>query len=393
MESTMSCCASSPRRDPRADGAGPALAIAALCLAGCGGEIYSGAGPGVEEVWTASHPSLSTIWALSAGQGALHVSADSGLHLFVLGPDKAQLRCRAEIEGPEAPVKAPATVDQQGNVYFTRTSPACLASVDQTCRARWRSAYPCGSEANTRPVLIEGGEQVVLGTHGGGEESGRVLSVQAADGARAWEQALTGQSSIRRSLSAGPGGALFVGTVEGSIGKLYRLSPDDRYDPAELFTAAAFHAPALVTGEGEVIIGDWNKNLFALSGPGDPRWSSYAQGRIISAPAAAGGWVFTAAASFGVYAQRLDGEESWVFNVPGVQESGVALTAGGAVLVGSTTDCEGRPGGGCLYALAGGQLLWRYPTARPIRATPLVHDGLILIGDDGGTIYALRARE
>lgn len=367
------------------------LAASLLVLVGCSGEIYSGGDPGVEEVWRASHPSLSTIWGLSTYQGNLHISADSGMHIFILGADGARLRCRAESGGAPAPVKTPATVDEAGNIFFTRDSSSCLDSIDQGCQARWRSPFNCGSESNTQPVLIEGGMQVVVGTHGDGAAAGRVFSVKTSDGTRAWEKALSDQSSIRRSLSAGPDGALYVGTIESSAGKLYRLGSASNYAPAELFAAAGFHAPARVTAEGEVIIGDWNKNLFALSGPGEERWSSYAQGRIISAPVVDGEWVYAAAASFGIYAQELYGEESWIFNAPGVQESGVAVTADGTVLVGSTTDCEGGAGGGCLHAVSQGQLLWSYRTERPIRMTPLLHDGLIIVGDDGGTLYALRS--
>jgi hypothetical protein len=363
---------------PPGDGAGP---------------LPDGASATAQLEWKSSQPHLSKVHALAADGNVLYVSADTGMYLYVLAT-KLQTRCSAPSGGAATPILAPAAIDANGNAFFSRASQQCLSSIDSGCNPRWdiKGVYffDCKAASDTRPGLLPGSTEVVVGTSSDPSGAAHVWGVKAADGSEAWHHELKGHS-ITRSLTVSQDGTVYVGTIQNGIGVLYTLQGGGT--PQELFKAAEFHAPGVVVSNGNFVIGDWNKNLHAVSSGGGAVWKGNAGGRIISAPVETGGVVLVAASLYGIYTHDLGGTASWNFKNTKVHYSGVAVDSAGNAYVGSAGDCTGGSAGGCIYAVRDGKLLWAHNTERPVEATPLVHDDLVVAGDEGGTLYGLKTAQ
>jgi len=353
---------------------------------------YDGQNVAAELLWKSPQTHLSKVHALAAEGTTLYVSADTGLYLFVLG-STLQTRCSAPSGGTAYPILAPATLDGAGNAYFSRANQQCLSSIDSGCQARWNLSgldyFNCKAASDTQPVLLPGGSQVVVATSADTTGAAHIWGVNTADGSKAWEEVLAGHS-ITRSLTASSGGTIYVGTKSSGIGVLYTLSSSST-TPVELFKAAEFHAPGLVLADNTFVIGDWNMNLHAVSSSGSSVWKGSPGGRIVSAPVEQSGVVLVAASLFGVYTHGVAGGPNWDYKISKVNYSGVAVDSAGVVYVGSVGDCSGGGTGGCVFAVKGGHKVWAYGTERPVDATPLVHNAMVIVGDQGGTIYALKA--
>jgi hypothetical protein len=213
--------------------------------------------------------------------------------------------------------------------------------------------------------------------------------VKSDSGAESWHQQLAG-SSIRRSLVLGKD-TIYAGVISGGVGQLHTLSAPD-YTPTQIFLASEFRAPGMVASDGNVVIGDWNKNLHAVSTSGTQKWKGVAQGRIITAPVEGpNGLILVAASIGGIYTHSLGGGAMWSYTNSKVHNSGVAVDSKGTAYVGTEGGCStGNVSGGCLHAVRDGQVLWSYETERPVNATPVVHDQMVIVGDDGGSLYALK---
>lgn len=347
-----------------------------------------------ELLWKSSQSHLSQVHGLAADGTTLYVSADTGLYLYVLG-STLKTRCSAQSGGTATPIMAPATLDSSGNAYFARAAQQCLSSIDSGCNPRWNINglyyFDCKAASDTQPLLVAGGSQVVVATASDGNSDAHIWGVSAADGTEAWHETLPGHS-VTRSLAAASDDTIHVGTISGGIGILYTLSPTAT-TPTELFKAAELHAPGLVTSSGSFVIGDWNKNLHAVSSSGTSVWKGSVGGRVVSAPVESSGVILVAGSLFGIYTHDVQGSGSlWTFKNTKVHFSGVAVDPGGTAYVGSAGDCTGGSSGGCLFAVKGGQMVWAYQTERPVEATPLVHNGVVIVGDEGGTLYGLKAQ-
>ena len=347
-----------------------------------------------ELLWKSSQSHLSQIHGLAADGTTLYVSADTGLYLYVLG-STLQTRCSAPSGGTATPIMAPATLDSSGNAYFARAAQQCLSSIDSGCNPRWNINglyyFDCKAASDTQPALVSGGSQVVVATAADGSSDAHIWGVSASDGTEAWHETLSSHT-VTRSLAAASDDTIYVGTISGGIGILYTLSPTAT-TPTELFKAAELHAPGLVTTSGAFVIGDWNKNLHAVSSSGTSVWKGSVGGRVVSAPVESSGVILVAGSLFGIYTHDVQGSGSlWTFKNNKVHFSGVAVDSGGTAYVGSAGDCTGGSSGGCLFAVKGGQMVWAYPTERPVEATPLVHNGVVIVGDEGGSLYGLKAQ-
>jgi len=341
-------------------------------------------------VWKSSQTHLGAIHGLTAQGTTLYVSADTGLYLFILA-STLQPRCSSPSGGTSTPISAPATLDSAGNAYFTRTSQQCLSSIDSGCNPRWNLAglnyFDCSAASDTQPVLVSGGSQVVIATAMDTSKVAHIFGVNAANGTLAWHETLTNQS-VARSLTASASDQIYVGTTSGGVGVLYTLTPSST-TPVQLLTASEFHAPGLVLSNGNLVIGDWNKNLHAVNGSGGTVWKATTGGRVISAPVEANGTVVVATIIFGINALSLTGSPVWNFQNSMVHYAGVAVDSAGVVYLGSAGDCAGGGTGGCVFAIQQGKPVWSYQTERAVEATPLIHSGMVIVGDEGGTIYAL----
>jgi hypothetical protein len=344
-----------------------------------------------EMLWKSSQTHLGKVHGLAAQSTTLYVSADTGMYLYVLAT-QLQTRCSAPSGGTATPIMAPATVDASGNAYFSRAAQQCLSSIDSGCNPRWDLGglyyFDCQAASDTRPALLPGGTQVVVATVADATGTAHIWGVDTNSGGEAWHEGLANHS-VTRSLTASSSGTIYLGTVSSGIGVLYTLSATAT-TPVELFKASEFRAPGYVASNGNFIIGDWNKNLHAVDSSGTAAWKGVAGGRIVSAPVESNGVILVAASLFGIYTQTLAGQTSWDFRNTKVNYSGVAVDSAGNAYIGSAGDCTGGASGGCLFAVRDGKTVWAYNTERPVEATPLVHNDIVIVGDEGGNLYGLK---
>jgi outer membrane protein assembly factor BamB len=355
--------------------------------------------PPVPELWETTKNAMTTVFGLAAQGNTLYVSAGTGLYIFGLpGSGEPQLTCAAQSGGEEAPVKAPATIDGSGNVYFTRVNQLCVSSVDSVCQPRWNlngmNYADCKAASDTQPRLVAGDSQVAVATYADGSGQAHVWGLDAGSGQEAWHQTID-SGDVRRSLTAAPDGTLFVGASSGGTGRLMRLDAGGASAPQQILEAAEFKAAGMVGSDGTLYIGDWHGAFYALERDGTRKWWDSTKGRFVSEPVAHGGEIVVAAPPRGVMTWQMGsaGKLELSYAVASTGTVGVAVDGAGTIYTATNKGCDGGNSGGCVYAFSGGEKLWEYQTISGVEATPIVHQNTVIVGDDSGTLYGFRASQ
>ncbi len=138
---------------------------------------------------------------------------------------------------------------------------------------------------------------------------------------------------------------------------------------------------------GHVFVGCDDNNLYAIHlVTGRQVWTYQAEGSVRSRPLLANDNIFFSSEGGVVYALSLDRKVRWRFRARrGILSSPVMNE--GLILIGSL-DWN-------FYGLdaRSGWAAWRYRTSGPIVSTPAVHAGLVFFGSTDGFIYALDASD
>jgi outer membrane protein assembly factor BamB len=138
--------------------------------------------------------------------------------------------------------------------------------------------------------------------------------------------------------------------------------------------------------DGEVVIGDWNGNIWALAArTGRTLWRTATGSAIKGSVAFGGGRLFIANYGGKVIALApRSGRILWTSGRHGSFYSSPTITYG-RVYIGSLDD------GVYAFGAATGHLLWTHPTGSYVYASPAVADGLVLVGSYDHRFYALDA--
>ncbi|MGB5809783.1 MAG: PQQ-binding-like beta-propeller repeat protein [Polyangiales bacterium] len=215
----------------------------------------------------------------------------------------------------------------------------------------------------------------------------------------------------------GPGGTVFVGSLDGQFAA---LEPDGTL--AWRYTAGQKIYPTALLAGTSVIFGTHQGELVSLTLEGQPRWKQPLHD-VIDASATLGpdGRVYVAAG--GVFALdllgrvqwhrptadhirtapaihpaqliiigttegtlialRRDGSVAWETPVGGAIEGAASIDGDGQIYVGT-----GR--GEILQVDPSGTIVWRFKTGDEVRATPAIaEDGTIVVGSYDGNVYAI----
>lgn len=182
---------------------------------------------------------------------------------------------------------------------------------------------------------------------------------------------------------------------------------------------------AVVVHEDLLLVPGWNGTLYALDkASGAQRWAMRCNAPLRAAPAVAGGRFYLGDSGGGVSAATLAGALLWrvplvdpVLATPALTDAGpVVLTKSGRVVAFAPTGTirwqqalkeycfYGAPvaaddgifvatAGGSLWKLAvdSGRPIWRKALAAPSYATPLVRDGRVWVGGNGGLLEVFSA--
>ena len=206
-----------------------------------------------------------------------------------------------------------------------------------------------------------------------------------------FEEAVSPADDHRQSAPVFSGGHLFAATWAGRVrgfdvggGKL---------SPAWEFTAGGpFRAPLAVTGEGPealLLAPCEDGTLYALSAAdGRAVWRFEAGAPLLASAAAAGGRVYVPTKTGRLHALRAsDGEKIWEAPLCGPAWYADPLVLDGRVFQGDD--------GGCFTAFDGttGAMLWRAQLDGGIRARPAPVDDCLAVVTAAGSLYLLDGRD
>jgi outer membrane protein assembly factor BamB len=187
-----------------------------------------------------------------------------------------------------------------------------------------------------------------------------------------------------------------------------------------------FYAPAAVTADGQVIVGDYTNTLYSINPKnGNTNWQfNQATGRYEGAALVTADTIYAPNADYSVYALDLEGGLKWKFTT-GQAVWAQPVSGGEVVYVNSLdhftyalnatdgsliwkTDLQGPTisspvlGDGLVYtgmldkglvAMKSdtGKVAWETPTDAAVYGTPVLKDGKLYLADLSGTIYCVDA--
>jgi outer membrane protein assembly factor BamB len=187
-----------------------------------------------------------------------------------------------------------------------------------------------------------------------------------------------------------------------------------------------FYAPAAVTADNQVIVGDYTKTLYSINPKnGNTNWQfTQASGRYEGSVLVTSDTIYAPNADYSVYALDLEGGLKWKFTtgqavwaqpasdgevvyVNSLDHFTYALKATDGSLI-WRTDLQGPTvsspvlGDGMLYngmldnglvALQSdnGEIIWETPTDDAVFGTPVLKDGKLYLADLSGNIYCMDA--
>ena len=292
-----------------------------------------------------------------------------------------------------------------GRTVFVTTLGGEIIGVDRATgriRLRYRTKHdrplPWGREGldyfTSSPVVAGG--VVIAGSGDGG-----VYAIDIATARPRWVFQTGGRV---RASPAIADGTVFIGSYDGIFYAIDLATGRERWrhatEGARLNSAEfgydrrSIQSSAAVVN-GTVYFGSRDGALYALDqATGVRRWrvehddNSWA----IASPAVASGTVFEASsdAQFFRALRASDGQQLWRAQSPANAWSSPAIT-GEMVVYGVGDYAQDKPGGVHVLDRATGRRLWSYATGGPILSSPVVADGVIMVGSDDGGVYALRA--
>ncbi|MGH2533542.1 MAG: PQQ-binding-like beta-propeller repeat protein [Thermomicrobiales bacterium] len=340
---------------------------------------------------------------LIAGGSAAYDPADSGLFASWLGDAQASAENRAiglweacaGLEEEEPTAEAEATED------VTPDLPTVEATEDPTEEA---TATP--TEEATEELTAEPTEEAAATSTPTGREQGRQQDVEddsedvvIADGVMfRGDAAHTGaqpgpglgepatfpwEFRIGFPVISSPAvvdGVVYIGSLNSEVYALDAFSGPPRW--TFLTEGEVISSPAVA--DGLVYVGSNDGNLYAINADtGTERWRFTADNAIQSSPAVVGGVVYVASDDTFLYAvDAATGEERWSLRIGPAFSSPAVID--GVVYIGAAQT---------LFAIdaQSGEEIWRFQTGTFLSSSPAVSNGMVYIGNDGGSVIAVDA--
>ncbi|MGI8413791.1 MAG: PQQ-binding-like beta-propeller repeat protein [Solirubrobacteraceae bacterium] len=392
-----------------------ALASSVLVLAGCGGAS------GASSASTAAAPGGPTdagpVNGIGAGWPALlHGPSHYGT-ASVTGPMTAHVRWRRALEGPIVPAPV---ITASGVAYVASDAGVLHAITVSTGKDRWRydggGSYG-GSDLSTAPLVLGDGRIIWPGPR-------HMLFGLGADGRRQWTIAgnadlltpvldpatqdlvvadQSGQlSGYRLPRGAGPPSRLWSlhlattsfgnpvvaadGTIYQTAGDaLFALAPDGRVRWKVPTPSSIETSPAVAQG-GIVVFGSNDQREYGVDPGGHVRWRAAIGNFTYSSPLTTAGH----RAIFGNHSGQMTVLDSDTGRLISRDQGAGQLWTAAAVDGRGDAYFASRTGhifgfgvsGRRLFDLNAGSTFDSYPALAP--------DGTLLVGSDGGTLYAIR---
>lgn len=280
-----------------------------------------------------------------------------------------------------------------GSVYFTSVEGMLYSLSTKDGAEAWR--YPFKEFFADEWDVYASSPTIVDGVIYFGDGNTRVHAVDAKTGQAKWVaelMKLKPESGITIAVHTSPtvvDGTVYIGNA---FGDLFALSTETgeviwkKPHGGTVAGSAVADGVLYYTGRDTYV-----RAVDAKTGDEKWNWHSKAGSWMTSAPAVAGGVVYTGSSDDrSAYAfDATTGAELWRTPLMGRAFSAPALTAD-TVFIGSE---EGQAyGGGSVFALdrKTGEIMWEFKTEGNVFSSPVVNGGVVFVGSDDGYIYALK---
>jgi outer membrane protein assembly factor BamB len=390
---------------------------AVLALAACGGSgSTTSSSPSATPsggASTGASQQHGLVWKFKTGaavrssptvaDGVVYVGSDDG-RLYAVDVKTGQQRWAFETGGQIrcSPVVA------DGMVYFRSGSGdwGHLYALDvQSGRQMWM--FKAGGPAASSPA-VSGGVVYVGTSTGQGPNDGYLYALDSRSGRQRWKVKTGGDVYADSACPASPavsGGVVYfgMGSLDGFDGKTGKWTW--HFNPGAVFNAtpAISHGMVYFRSTG-FLNGIWALQTVHPYRDDATKWFFMAGWPVHSSPVVSDGMVYCISKNLNgaggeakwkpapaqtVYLQALDaqsGKAKWHSEAIGAANYFCSpAVAGGLVCLGGGRD-------GTLYALDAqtGQAEWQFKTGGPIQSSPAIADGLVYVGSDDTSLYALK---
>ncbi len=266
-------------------------------------------------------------------------------------------------------------------VYVGSDADALFALDRRTGEIRWRIRVE--GDADGPPTVIGDTVYFTAGPH---------LYAVSTEGELRWRFQARGPFLLS-SPAVDSDGTIYVGSIDDH---LYAVAPDGRMR-WDYETGDNISSSPVIGDDGTIYIGSDDQRVHALDRDGARRWSVDLDG-FVRAPLALGRNGDVIVALYGprprvVSLDAQTGELRWYFPVGSTDSSEIGVASGPLV------DSEGSIYFGAhddfLYALSGdGRMRWIHQVGADIDAAPILRDdGVLIVGSDDGSLYAIAASE
>ena len=390
------------------------VVAATLVLAACGGSsTTTSSSPSATPSGSASSGASQQhglVWKFKTGaavrsspavsDGVVYVGSDDG-HLYAVDVQSGQKKWAFKTGGKIrcSPVVA------DGTVYF-RSGDGSLYAVDvQSGRQMWM--FKAGGPVASSPA-VSGGMVYVGTSTGQGPNDGYLYALDSRSGRQRWKVKTGGDVNADSACPASPtvsGGVVYfgMGSLDSFDGKTGKWTW--HFDPGAVFraTPAISHGMVYFRVTG-FLCGIWALQTVHPNRDDATKWFFMAGFPVLSSPVVSDGMVYCISKNLNgagskamwkpapaqtVYLQALDaqsGKAKWHSEAIGAANYSCSpAVAGGLVCLGGGRD-------GTLYALDAqtGQAEWQFKTGGPIKSSPAIADGVVYVGSDDSSLYALK---
>jgi outer membrane protein assembly factor BamB len=223
---------------------------------------------------------------------------------------------------------------------------------------------------------------------------GLVYAVNAENGSMVWQFPKEKPDPSKPFVAApafGPDGLIVVGDMHN---KLYGLDSNGNkkwefetspIKEGEIIGQAKgnFVAPALVVDD-LVLAPSSDNNLYALSLDGQLQWEYETENTLWAQPASDGELIYLPAMDHKLYAlKKADGKEVWQKDLKSALLSGPVLTEDGKLIIAT------MEGVVTAIDLDTQNVLWSTPTEGRIWSSPVLHEGVLYVGNASNKIFAI----
>ena len=269
--------------------------------------------------------------------------------------------------GGNIDVNTPA-LSPAGTIYVATSTG--LYALDPSHITKWSKTYADGTTSS--PTIAADGTVYVHTGDG-------YLYAYLTDGTQKWRASVPGISYSSPSVASD--GTIYIGSDDHNV---YALSPIDGSVKWKFNAGAEVYSSVAIATDGTLYVGTLSTQFFAISPTGGQVWVFQAGGNVSSSAAIApDGTIYFGCYDGKLYALNPNSTLKWTYTTGDeIRASSPAVGSDGTIYIGSYDQS--------LHAVTpAGILKQTYPTGGAIRSSPVINDGLLMVGSGDNRVYGI----